>query len=289
MWATVRDRVLRHPRVYAFVVATVVLVAIGAALLWLSNRDSGDETAARDARLVYCLSDEARPLLVDAAVNLGLGASVRGDPEKIAVGNEHLVLDHWRKRDAAAFDRACGALFAADGAGGGGGQGSSSGPWTGLLLALIPTALGAGLTWLVTVWRDAVGIRRQQAEALRSAALRFVQTAEVYLRQRHEMPGDPPDPAVLYERRAELDAQLGQLSAARSRWSAPARLRDMLRGPLGGDLVGQPGVVPAATVEARLQDLREFQEWTQRIALAHSQPGQDRSSALEASQGTGAS
>jgi hypothetical protein len=248
--------------------SAVVLLAAGALIVVLWPRHAG----MADSSVVYCLSADRRPQLRDAAVALGMGSPAPSSATDLVVGDRPVDLDRWRGQHPRDFEKACTALMAAvrgPGQPGGGGDTSS------LLASVVPlvaAVAGALLTWRATARRDAGGLLRQQAEALRSANLRFVQAAERYLRRRLE-PGDPPSPDELRERRSDLAAQVDQVAASHPAWTLPREVRQRLSTELADDLVGKPGPVTRALVDDRLAKLRDLSGSVERLALAHSRPG----------------
>lgn len=266
VWTTLRGTISRR-RIIVLAVAVIGLLSLaGVMAVYLDSR--AEEEQAAEA--VFCLSAERRPQLVEAAVNLGLGTRVDGAPERLGVDGRSWDIEEWRGRQPESFDRACTALADAQALAQPGGGGGDSSALLTLLDALLPAAAGAWLTLALTARLDAGGVRRLQAETLRSASLRFRQAAENYLRLRSGLgPGDPPSVDALYERRAELAAQLGQVSALHPDWTVPTELQRRLSSDLGGDLVGRPGPITLEQARTCLATVLEFADEVERVALAH--------------------
>jgi hypothetical protein len=246
------------------------VVGLAASVVYLHNRAEEEQ----DSEAVFCLSATWRPHLVEGAIHLGLGTSVTGAPDQLGVGGQPLQIETWREQQPEGFDRACEALAGAQamaqpGAG-------DSGGWSDILtfLNVVLPVVAVLLTLWLTLRLDAGGVRRLQAETLRSASLRFHQAAENYLRQRSGgSPGDPPPVDALYESRAELAAQLRQISALHQDWTYPIGLQRRLAGDLGGDLVGRPGPIIPEHGDEVLAALRSFADAVEHVALAHSSGG----------------
>jgi hypothetical protein len=229
-----------------------------------------------DSSVVSCLSADRRPQLRDAAVALRMGSPAPSSATDLVVDHTPVDLDGWRGQQPRDFEKACSALMAAvrePGQPAGGGGGTPSSLWVSVV-PLLGAVAGALLTWLATARRDAGGLLRQQSETLRSAKLRFVQAAERYLRQREAgEPGEPPSPYEMYERRADLAAQVDQVAAAHPAWTRPREVLQRLSTQLADDLIGKPGPVTPDLVKERLKKLGELSGLVEGLAYAHSRPG----------------
>lgn len=254
--------------------ALLVLTVVG--LLFLPGSPASARTD--DAATVYCLGTPERPRLVEAAIALKLGAA-GSKPDRIAAGGQDLTLDDWRLADPDGFDRSCAALWA-----GRSNAAPRSSASTLGLLAVLGVALpftGALISVWAASWRDGVARRRTQAEALRSAAERFLAACRAWLRE-WEGPGTGlPSSRAVDDSRSELIAQLDRLAAVRPRWSRITTLRASLRDPVLGDPLSQGWADTEDTareargklVEVRLVDL---QTTVNRIADALGRPVRSR-------------
>lgn len=198
------------------------LVAIGP----LAAPASADDRAA-DAALVFCLSSDQRPHLVEAAVALGL-AHPGAAPDRLTTNDQDQTIEQWRGGHRADFDRACRALVGAQRHE----TGSSTEPSNGLLTLLVPALLSGAVGWFFSAQLATAGARRVQADGLRTASRAFVDAGEAFVRQQQQArTGLPPDDEAVHTRRAELAAALNQVASARRWWRMPRRLSETLYGP----------------------------------------------------------
>ncbi|MGW0432957.1 hypothetical protein ACWDV4_10490 [Micromonospora sp. NPDC003197] len=200
------------------------LLAVGP----LPTPASADDRA--DAALVFCLSADQRPHLVEAAVVLGL-THPGSAPDRLTTNGQDRSIEQWRSGHRADFDRACAALIGAQRHE----TGSSTEQSNGLFALLVPALLSGAVGWFFSAQLATAGARRVQADGLRTASRAFVDAGEAFLRQQQTaQAGLPPDDETVHTRRVELAAALDQVASARRWWRMPQRLSETLSGtPLG--------------------------------------------------------
>lgn len=132
------------------VAASLVLLFLTALPASPCRAESGPD---KDGQIVYCLSDRRRAEFIRAAVALGVGRAVPGDPARLAMDTEPRRIAEWgpevtrtaeqlREARPEEFDRVCAALIAANSGPSGGGGGSDL--WSSVFLAFLGALLGAG-------------------------------------------------------------------------------------------------------------------------------------------------
>jgi hypothetical protein len=230
-------------------VATGV-VAVAAFLTVLLLRDNGNAAEQQNAQTIYCLSPQQRSDFLEASANLKVGDPVPGESAQVLVGKRTLALRDWPTDRAAGddFRRACAAF--ADATKGPAAAAPAGGGNTvvtfllALLTALVPVGLTSWLGYRTAARKDADALRQSRTDALRTAALRFTQAAEAYLRLRASSADSGAELlATMHERRLELAAALAPVIAAVPGWERPRILRTRLESELRSDVVGRVGKI----------------------------------------------
>jgi hypothetical protein len=231
-----------------------------------------DNDPKDDALAVFCLSPEHRERLADAARTLGVASPTPSAPDRLFVGNQNLDLEAWRESHNSDFVRVCEALVATEP------QvrvPESPGFWVRMGEFLLPTAVGALLTFLATGWRAAIDRGARDADALRAASSEFRAAMTAYAAE--WVSGGAPPPTTVQIRRADLIRQLDRVVSYYPSWKLPAQLRTRLRGrefeerDRGFWQRLAPGDRPAEA--ARLHDrLGEFDKEVETVATALSRP-----------------
>ncbi|MDF5758189.1 hypothetical protein [Spongiactinospora sp. TRM90649] len=170
-----------------------------------------------DKRLVYCLGQERRAGLAEAAVTLGL-ATPGAPREQVRLAGRALTLEQWRSARPGDFDRACRALMAADPDLRTTGE---PGPFDLLLTVLLPVVVGAALAMATTEWRAAATAGAQAGGELNDAALTFAAAHREFLAAWR---GGRSDTGALEAAGDALAAQIRGVALARPSWREPARL-----------------------------------------------------------------
>jgi hypothetical protein len=178
------------------------VVACCAALLLLSATASADP--ADDARVVYCLAPAHRADLINAAQSLG-----------IAVPTDPARLPAWHASAPDDFDRACQALYTAQGP-----QATDSGGVFSTLLPFLTGLFGALLTFLAAFWWNIVNRGTALGEELRTAIDAFHQAGAAYLAG-----GGAEEDPLRAARRVLVD-KLARLTAEHRRWTTLRTLYD---------------------------------------------------------------
>jgi hypothetical protein len=190
----------RHRDVLARAGAVVVCCA---ALLLLPSTASADP--ADDARVVYCLAPAHRADLINAAQSLG-----------IAVPTDPARLPAWRAAAPDDFDRACQALYTAQGP-----MTSDSSSVFSTLLPFLTGLFGALLTFLAAFWWNIVNRGTALGDDLRAAIGTFHQAGTAYLAG-----GGSVEEGPLRAARGVLVDKLARLSAEHRRWTTLRTLYD---------------------------------------------------------------
>lgn len=229
-------------RVAAWAAAGLVVVGVASAGFCFAAGAPADDTAAqeaaRDAARVFCLSNEQRTQLTEAAANLAVTI-----PE---VG--------LRDGEGPQFDRVCAALTGAARIP----QQATSVPnnsGRSTFNVLGSVIVGAVLTWLTGFWRDERTQSRLLADALRNAAGKYLSAARAQRRKWFESRQGklPVDPVVL-DGRDELAAQLRKVAVLRPGWTVPGRLHEQLSSARLGEGMNDPR--PGESREQRDEALR---------------------------------
>ncbi|MGI8334408.1 tetratricopeptide repeat protein [Actinomadura scrupuli] len=205
----------------------------------LPGCSSAQPSADRDAAAVYCLSQQHRTELTDAAATLGLARN--GAAGRLIVGGRELTVEEWRRTRPADFDRACTALTTSKSISAGK---NGSSPLQITAVVVIPLVLGA----IIALFSAELFRRREQhrieAERLLNATDAFRREAESYLRAYVGSPSGRPDSHELERLREDLKAELSRIIQDHPRWRIPALLHNALtRGTYGDELTsgwGQP-------------------------------------------------
>jgi hypothetical protein len=241
------------------------VVAAAAFIAVLLLRDTGNAAEQQRAQAVYCLSSGHRAAFLEAATNLKIAQPVPSNSAQVAVGGTTLPLLDWRDNRAVAgrFSEACAAYAAAT-------KGPVAAPPSGngstvvtfalaLATALVPVGLTSWLNYRTAARRDAEALRRARTDALRAAALRFVQAADAYLAVRSQTTNAGTALlASMHERRLDLVAALAPIIAASARTDRARALRTRLESELRGDVVGRVGKIDedvAERIRAKVQEL----------------------------------
>lgn len=239
--------------------------------------------SSQDISQVFCLSTDQQHHLVDAAVALGLAE--RGTTQPLRVVNQDLTIGKWQASHGADFDRACRAVVGAaqlPQAAQNPRTEASASAWAVLLpvlAGLLPVFAGALITGLTTLWRDGTARDRRLAEALGAANDEFVRSSQTYVEQwTNPKRGGRPTDQDLRESRDRLTARLGEVAAARPKWSVPRQLLEgLLDGPLGEQLartfVGLDDENRDAKARSVRQELSELHTTIAGVVRALEQPG----------------
>ncbi|MET9758908.1 hypothetical protein ABZ016_07610 [Streptomyces sp. NPDC006372] len=205
------------------------------ALLLLSataGRAAAD-SGKSDVRLVYCLADEHRRDLRDAALRIGVvrrpagAAGGVGAVEVPGRGGGVLSLDEWAERHRGDFERACDALMAAAGdpPGASADQGGSGG-LGGFLDGAYLLVTGAALTLVGQMTERISAERRTRGRQLAAAVREFRRIAWLYLAA-YEQDPETGHGEVLRAREA-LSGLLAQVPGPAPRREAARRIADSL-------------------------------------------------------------
>ncbi|GAA4982083.1 hypothetical protein HD597_004024 [Nonomuraea thailandensis] len=138
-----------------------------------------------DSRVAYCLSEDRRDELVEAANNLKVGTPipVPSPPHpsptdtRIRIGDKEFGLEDWPTGNSIAFKRVCGALIRTDPDQ----RLPSSSFWSGLFGGMIPVIIGGLLTLFAatrTLRRDRIA---QVGTELRAAAIAYRRAATQHI------------------------------------------------------------------------------------------------------------
>jgi hypothetical protein len=241
--------------------------------------------AVGDSDIVFCLSADQRPHLVEAAVSLGLARSA-GRPDQLDVpARGVLTIDDWSRDRGEDFRRACRALVDASRTLLPAPGGAGTGPLAATLLVLLPVFAGVLLTGGVSAlgswWRNAAARRAAMAAALRSSMGAFSQAVETYLDAWLTQAGDPTAAAApLAGLRSASLAAARQVVAAYPRWRLPRELQaaasaDGFGAALtaGWQSGGNPHKRRLDRVARVRADLRALETTAERLARALERPG----------------
>jgi len=222
---------LRHPVAISL---SIVMVAVATTFLlvmalWQKFTDSD---------LVYCLSDEQRPKLVDAAVMLDLAQ--RGDaPGLLRVDGEEVTLEQWLETHRKEFQRGCLALdppqprlnpleqmVSTE-------SGLASG-----LAGVLGALVGSGILYFSERARDRAQRREDEARRLNDLSTAFTANVENFVSQRSA--AIPPDQLPVNPIREHRNALISELRLVRARypgWDGPDSALEMLDGILSDALL----------------------------------------------------
>ncbi|MFD5553201.1 hypothetical protein ACFWIA_05085 [Streptomyces sp. NPDC127068] len=169
----------RRPAAFRAAVATLLLA--GAALALTPPQTARADSREDDLHRVYCLADDRRSDVAEAAVRLGVATAVPGAAEELRTGpgaDGEVTVAQWADRQPDDFRRVCRTVMAARGDAPDKGGGDSPGALgTGLLLA----AVAAAFTLLGSAVERGATYRRQRDEALAAAVHAYSYAAESYL------------------------------------------------------------------------------------------------------------
>lgn len=226
-----RQLVRKHP--VAITVSAAIVVVAAAFLVVMTTWQK-----FTDSDLVYCLSDEQRLALVNAAVMLGLAQ--RGDaPDELRVDDQEITPAQWSKSHRKEFQRGCLALnppqprlnpleqmVSSE-------SGLASG-MAGVLGALV----GSGILYFSERARDRAQRREDEARRLNDLSTAFTATVENFVSLRTAaLPPEhfPVDP--IRERRNALVTELRLVGARYPGWNAPDQPLTMLSETLSDELL----------------------------------------------------
>lgn len=198
-----------------------------------------DDQAARDAAHVFCLSNEQRTKLTEAATDLKV----------------HISPDGPRSDQDREFERVCDALTGAAQLP----QQAPSAPAAfGIFTSdtLWQIMLGAALTWVAGFWRDERTQSRLLAGELDNAANRYLSAAHAQRRKLLESrQGKLSVDQVVLDGQNEVAAQLRKVSVLRAGWTVPPLLYHQLSDPQLGE--GMNNLKPGQSQEQRNHVLQE--------------------------------
>ncbi|MFI0792936.1 hypothetical protein ACH4OY_09580 [Micromonospora rubida] len=223
--------VIGRPAVVATCAVLLVLVVVGLAY-WQATAGPKVDDGAR----IYCLSAEHRAGLAEAAVALDLaepGPSADRLTWRTGLGD----VEQWRAARRADFDRACLGLLAAGRQGGS--PGGNSSPWSTVAPSLVLAAASAVLAAWFSGRQATAGVRRAEADSLRTAGREYRRAAAALLHELEQArPGLPPDDDEVRKWQLELVNRLNAVADARRGWELPRRLSAALdQNPVGSRAV----------------------------------------------------
>ncbi|MER7477861.1 hypothetical protein ABTX60_09385 [Streptomyces sp. NPDC126510] len=223
-------------------------VLLGALLLLSATAAQAvADTGRSDVRLVYCLADEHRDELRDAALQLDvvrspLGPAGGGDAVRMpGPGGGVLSLDDWADKHQGDFERVCDAVLAAAGdPPGASADPGGSGGLGGFLDGVYLLAAGAALTLVGQMTERISAERRTRDRQLAAAVQEFRRIAWLYLTAYEQDP--ETDHAEALRAREALSGLLAQVPGPAGRREAARRLADSLplTNRLPGSRDGQP-------------------------------------------------
>lgn len=248
-------------RAAARTAAGLVVVGVASAGYFFAAGPADDTAAretARDAARVFCLSNEQRTQLTEAATNLAV------------------TIPEVELRDGAdpQFDRVCAALTGAARIP----QQATSVPTDSgrsTFNVLGSVIVGAALTWLTGFWRDERIQSRLLADALRNAAGKYLSAARAQHRKWFEgRQGKLPVDPVVLDGRDELAAQLRKVDVLRPGWTVPGRLHEQLSSARLGEGMNDPrqGETPEQRAEALRADLNALRDSIDDVVRALERP-----------------
>ncbi|WBB77391.1 hypothetical protein O7606_13920 [Micromonospora sp. WMMD882] len=224
------------------VVTAAVLVLVGlVVVVVVALRRGGD---VNDAATVWCLADTRRPELVAAARDLTV-VTPASTVDKVGWPGGSGDLAGWRAARGADFARTCRALIGAQQQGKAGGDQS---PWSTFAPSLALAVASAVLAAWFSRRLATAGVRRTEADGLRTAVRAYRVAAERLLRDLEQpRPGIAPTDGEAQDRRLELATRLNGVAAGRRRWALPRRLSERLdEDPFGTPLATVWGALSPA-------------------------------------------
>ncbi|MFJ7332931.1 hypothetical protein ACIQUU_06720 [Streptomyces sp. NPDC101116] len=208
-------------------------VLLGALLLLPAGAGQAvADGGSSDVRLVYCLADDHRDELRQAALRLGVVRRPSGPAGPAAVrvpGSEGGVmsLDDWADKHKSDFERVCDAVMAAAGdPPGASADKGGSGGLSGFLDGVYLLAAGAALTLIGQATERISAERRTRDRQLAAAVQEFRRIAWLYLSAYEQDP--ETDHAEALRARETLTALLAQVPGPAQRREAARRLADSL-------------------------------------------------------------
>lgn len=193
--------------IYALLLLVFLVVAD-----WTIHR-SGNDAAAEDASVVYCLAPTHLDGLVNAAASLGL-ATAGATPGTLRVDGRQLTLARWRAADGGDFRRACDA-YATTGLPAGaesGGPDASAAGLQPLLDILLPVIAGALLTMAADDLKQAADRRWAQGDELRADWRGFEDAVDSWMAEAAENRG-LPDTSDIESKQRTLEATLRKIQS----------------------------------------------------------------------------
>ncbi|MGW0861525.1 hypothetical protein [Streptomyces koelreuteriae] len=190
------------------------------------------DTGRSDVRLVYCLADEHRGDLRDAAVRLGVVGRVPGpvggtDAVRVPGGKGGVMsLDDWADKRQGDFARVCDAVMAAAGEPAGASADQGGGGLGGFADGALLLATGAVLTVLGQKTERISAERRTHGRQLSAAVLEFRRIAWLYLAEYEQVA--ETDHAEVSRAREALSGLLALVPGPAPRRAAARLLADSL-------------------------------------------------------------
>src|SRR5262245_25979307 len=218
----------------SFVLAGIVSMGVYSAYF------AADSAPVGDADRVFCLADEQRTKLTEAAANL-----------KLKISSDGL-----REGQGPDFDRACAALTDAaripqqD-------PNASANSDSSVSDVLLSVVLGSVLTGLPVLWVDWRSQNRLLADALDHAANKYISAAHAQRRRllENKQQGKIPVDRAVLDGQNEVVAQLRKIAARRTGWTVPGRLHRELSSQRLGEAMNEHK--PDQSREERDQELKE--------------------------------
>lgn len=220
--------------------AVLGIPVLGLLLLASTAGPAVADTGRSDVRLVYCLADEHRGELRDAALRIGVVRRPAGTGRGVeAVGvpgrkGGVLSLDAWAERHRGDFERVCDALLAAAGDPPGASADQGGSGQGGFLDGAYLLAAGAALTLVGQLTERISAERRTRRRQLAAAVREFRRIAWLYLAAYEQDPD--ADHAQALRAREALSGLLALVPGPAPRAAAARRLADCL--PLAEALPG---------------------------------------------------
>jgi hypothetical protein len=223
----VKQFVLKHP-VAIMVSAAVITVTAFLLVMTLQRRFT-------DSDLVYCLSDQHRSELVDAAVALSLAQRTDTD-DRLRVDNQEITPEQWRSTDREAFERGCLALNPPE---------QRLNPFEQIVSAesglagVLGVLVGGAIYYFSDQTRYRAQRRGDEARRLNDLGTAFRAAVENYVQERSAaIPPEHFDVDQIRAHRNELISELQLLRIRRPGWDAPNAPLTILRGALSDQLMG---------------------------------------------------
>ncbi|MFC9683633.1 hypothetical protein [Streptomyces sp. NPDC056948] len=211
---------------------TPVLLLGTLPLLTATAGQAAADTGRSDVRLVYCLADEHRGELGDAAVRLGVARPAPGPvggADAVRVPGRKggvMPLDDWADKHPGDFERVCDAVMAAAGEAPGASADQGGGGLGGFADGALLLATGAVLTVLGQKTERISAERRTHGRQLTAAVLEFRRIAWLYLAEYEQVA--ETDHAEVARARTTLTGLLALVPGPAARRAAARLLADSL-------------------------------------------------------------